>query len=171
LWVWSPEETHNAYGKIRACNRRFNGNEWGICKYSRQWSLPELCREGRIEESPSADPQDSVEFSRDILLESRKRPDIKAHPEVRKTFDTYLSEHQKDLPRLTPEKYEAVSGDTDGKDGKPVFNCIANFVRNEEEIIDPRVFVDKYDEFYGENGSKPLDTRDYSLLYRNFHMF
>lgn len=95
--------------------------------------------------------------------EVRKRLDTRAHPEVRKAFDKYLREHQQDLPRLTPEKYEAVSGATDGKDGKPVFNCIANSVRNEKDIIEPKVFMDKFDEFYGEHGFKPIDTLDYSL--------
>ncbi|MDQ7825174.1 MAG: M14 family zinc carboxypeptidase [Candidatus Eremiobacteraeota bacterium] len=95
--------------------------------------------------------------------EAGKKLDTRAHPEVRETFDRYLREHQQDLPRLTPEKYEALSGATDGKDGKPRFNCIANSVRNEKEIIEPKVFVERFDEFYGAHGFKPLDTLDYSL--------
>jgi|GEM_PF-5207841 len=81
--------------------------------------------------------------------------DTSKNPEIRKSFDAYLKEHQSDYPRLM--RYEAVSEAT----GR--YNCIAHSIRNDGEIILPKITVGEYDSFYAQHGFKPLDTMDFSL--------
>lgn len=106
-----------------------------------------------MKESP---PAGSLKNDASPSLE-RKTLDTSVNPEIRKSFDKYLKDNQADYPRLSPEKYEAVSEAT------RKYNCIANSVRNEDEVILPKVTTDEYDKFYAKHGFKPLDFLDYSL--------
>jgi len=87
---------------------------------------------------------------------ARKTLDLSLNNGVRQSFDEYLSRNPAMVPKL--KQYEAVSGATDR------YNCIANSVRDENEVILPRITVNEYDKFYARNGFTPMESLDYSLL-------
>ncbi len=100
--------------------------------------------------SPNAAPETEAQKTG-----ARKSLDLSLNPEVRRSFDEYLRKRPTEVPRL--KQYEAVSEAT------KKYNCIANSVRDENQIIPPEITVDRYDKFYEKYGFKPLDNLDYSL--------